>query len=516
MTIDARRSGRTERAFPQDAIGALADLLDDLSEEGVRYCQWKSNEHLGAALAGRTDLDLLVDPDHAAPFGALVARHGLKRLAPAPERRYPGMEHFLGFDAPSGRLFHLHVHYQLVLGEKDVKNHRIPLEREFLDSTLELDGVPVPRPELELGVLSVRALLKYRNRDAVKDVLKIRTPGLSGPIRAELDWLLRRTTVEDVRSAMREAGGVVPPDLVGEFLETFERDPRAGATLFALRTRLRRRLAGLQRQGRFHAGLRHRGVTIRRRLRREPPPRMTPERGGTTIAIVGADGSGKSTITGELSRWLSWKLDVRAYYLGSKSPSRRSRWSYVAFRALRRGHRTVSGSLGVDSPVARSLGSARDVALALHYLAIGDDRTRRYREGRSDADAGRIVFFDRFPLTALSRRDDHRLLDGPRIAVVLDGAKGPLIRRMAAAEETTYRRFGVPDHLIVLLVSPHVSAERKPDHAPEILAAKGRAAQELAAIAEASAEGIDLIRVDADRPLDEVLAEVKERVWDVI
>ena len=46
------------------------------------------------------------------------------------------------------------------------------MERAFLESRRRQDGVPVPAPELELGVLSVRALLKYRARDVVKDVLE--------------------------------------------------------------------------------------------------------------------------------------------------------------------------------------------------------------------------------------------------------------------------------------------------------------------------------------------------------
>ncbi|HWL90278.1 MAG TPA: hypothetical protein VNP90_02835, partial [Actinomycetota bacterium] len=51
------------RAYPPQTIPALARLLDDLADHGVRFCHWKSNEHLAAGLAGRTDLDLLVDAD---------------------------------------------------------------------------------------------------------------------------------------------------------------------------------------------------------------------------------------------------------------------------------------------------------------------------------------------------------------------------------------------------------------------------------------------------------------------
>ena len=59
-------------------------------------------------------------------------------VVPSPAATYPAMEHLLGMDRASGRMFHLHVHYQLVLGERFVKNHRLPLEAEFLASTRAL------------------------------------------------------------------------------------------------------------------------------------------------------------------------------------------------------------------------------------------------------------------------------------------------------------------------------------------------------------------------------------------
>lgn len=503
---------RERPAHAADPIPALVRFLDELARERIRYCHWKSNEHLAAGLAGRTDLDLLVDADHAERFREVARRHDLKELTPPPSKDFPGMEHLLGFDRGSGRLFHLHVHRLLVLGEEHVKNHRLPLEDRFLDSVRPLDGVPVPAPELELAVLVVRALLKYRDRDVVKDVLKIRSPGLREGVRAELDWLLQRTTIEEVRSALRTAGDVVRGDLVERFLETYRRDQRAGTTFLVLRGRLRSSLRGLRRRGRLSASTRRLAASWRRRL--GTAPRMTLGTGGRTIALVGADGSGKSTVTAELARWLGWKVDVRVRYLGSKSPSLRSRWSYLAFRAMRRSHRATSEKLGMGSVGARGLEAMRDLALGLHFLAVGHDRARRVREGRRQAHSGRLVIFDRFPLVALSEREEHLILDGPRIRTRIGEPRSRRLRALAEREERLYRSFGLPDLLVVLHVSPEVSAGRKPDHRPEILAAKSGAADELAVLAERTETPV--IRVDADRPLDAVLLEIEGKLWDAL
>ena len=521
MAINIQRSRLTPEGspYPPGTIDALADLLAELDRQQVRYCSWKSNEHLAEALAGRTDLDLLVDRADAGRFREVLERHGLKPLVPPPRMSFPGMWHQLGMDPASGRQFHLHVHESLVLGERYVKNHHLPIEREFLDSARPRDGVPVPSPELELGVLAARALLKYRARDVVKDVLKIRTPGLQGPIRTELDWLLERTTVGRVGEALREARGVVPAPVACGFLQAYRRDARSGLEFLRLRTQLRSSLRALRRTGRLSASLDY-GRTMwhrRRRLRLRPAEvRMQPTTGGLTVGIVGADGSGKSTIAAQVSEWIGWKLQVRSLYLGSKEPSRGSDWSYLAFRALRRGHRSVrawpAGSV-LSAPIA----GARDVMLAMHHLSIGRDRTRRYRIGVREAEGGKIVIFDRFPLTSLAGDDpDHRLLDGPQIRSLLPATMGPITRLLARAEERMYREFRLPDRLIVLEVTPDVAIGRKPDHRPEIVTVKTRAVRELAALAQERRGAQTVSRIDADRPLEEVLLDAQARVWDAI
>jgi len=359
----------------------------------------------------------------------------------------------------------------------------------------------------------VRALLKYRARDVVKDVLHIRSPGLRRPIRDEIRWLLSQTTPGKVEAALRATGEVVPPDVVRRFLETIARDPRAGAALLHLRSRIREELSEFQRQDRVRASIH--ALIVKWRRRRPLETRMILEAGGTTIALIGPDGSGKSTIAADLLGWFGWKLAVRSYYMGSKSPSVASRASYLGFRSARRGHRAASARLGAESPITGTFRKVRDGLLALHYVAVGWDRFRRCEEGRREAAAGRIVIFDRFPITRLSREHEHHLLDGPRIRSMLPSAGG-LTWWLAMLEERIYRRMRLPDHLVFLLTSPDVSARRKPDHRFETLTAKATAAEELAILAESSSEPVDVIRIDADLPLEVVLLELKARLWDVL
>jgi thymidylate kinase len=506
---------------PSDGVGrgalpVLVSFLGDLADMRVRHCAWKSNDHLLAALAGETDLDLLVDRGDRARFDAAVARHGLRRVVPPPADTHQAMEHYLGLDRASGRLFHLHVHFRLVLGERYVKNHRLPLERELLDNTRALHGVPVPAADLELAVLAVRALLKYRARDVVKDVLQIRSPGIPEETLAELEWLRGNRDLAAIRSGLDSIGAVVPADIVGSFLEVVTNDPRAGVHLLLLRSRLRRALRARRRHGRVQAGVtyahalwRHRGLFGRRDV-----PGMTLPCGGTTVALVGADGSGKTTVAADVARWLGWKLETRVHYLGSKAPSPLTDWLYVGFRALRRSHRAASSRMGERSPAARPIAALRDLALALHHVSVGWDRRRHHARGRRDADAGGIAVFDRYPLASLCDRPEHRLLDGPQVADLVGPHSRGLTGALAVVEERIYRGFGLPDHLVLLDVDPLVAARRKPDHRIDVIRAKTLAAAQLAGLAEAA--GAPVTRIDANQPLDRVLLEVKTRLWDAL
>lgn len=509
----------TSAADTPAAPRLMTALFEALSCGGLRYCHWKSNLRLEQGLRGETDLDLLVDPAQAPRFRQILKAHSARPTRAAPGKEYPAVENYLAFDAASGQLFHLHVHYQLVLGEQFVKNYRLPLEEQFLSSARLRHGVYVPAPELELIVLALRALLKYRDRDVVKDVLKIRYPGLPAHITDEIAWLLAQTSLERVDAQLQELGDLVPAEVVRAFLRTVTSAPRDGATLWRLRRQVRQALRPHERGSRALASLIYFRELWRRRnrfLRFTPPRGMTLPEGGRSLALIGADGAGKSTLCVRLRSWLAWKLDTRVYYLGSKQPSRRSELLYMLFRVARRGHRELSRTLGEGSPLCRLVETVRQALLYSHCLSIGYDRYARYLAGDRLVRAGSIVIFDRYPLEAISPSPELRLLDGPQIPRVAGSDRGPLTRAFAWAEQRLYRNMLPPKQLFVLDVSPDVSVQRKPDHEREMVLAKSRAVRELAASVGPGGCSFRLVALSADQPLEEVLHQLKGHIWQVI
>jgi len=62
---------------------------------------------------------------------------GYKRFIAQAWARYPGIEDWIGFDEETGQLAHVHLHYQLVLGRKYVKEQHLPWEELVLDTAVQ-------------------------------------------------------------------------------------------------------------------------------------------------------------------------------------------------------------------------------------------------------------------------------------------------------------------------------------------------------------------------------------------
>jgi thymidylate kinase len=449
-------------------------LCDALERAGVRYCHFKSNEAIDRSLSGDNDLDLLVDRSHREIFSRVLRQLGFRRaLAPAP-RRFPGIEDAFGLDAPSGRLVHVHVHHALVVGHDATKNVRLPIEDAYLASAATTDAspLPLPSPEFEYVVFVLRMVLKHATLDAV-----LGGQGrLPASARRELAYLAARADPDVVREIVRrDLPTIAPTDL------ELAADALAGGSLARVRAAapVRRALAGYGRRTPRADAVRRVGGRITWNARRLAAPKTTRKRladGGAIVAILGSDGSGKTTALDGLDRWLSEYLRTERVHLGKPPRSAAS----VAVRALQR-----------IAPTERSRGRLR----ALRHVLIARDRVRAYGKAAGIAARGGIALCDRFPTPVLDRMDAP-VLGGP-------GTGG-----LARLERVYYSRIGPPDALVVLDVSPEVARSRRPsDDAAELA---GRAA----AVRAARWDTVGGVVLDAERSPAEVLAALKIAVWD--
>jgi hypothetical protein len=354
-------------------LAVLTELFDRLHSEDIRYCHWKSTEHLSASLEGRTDLDVLVDRKDARRLPRVLTDVGFKRFAVT--GGYPGIEDYLGFDAGTGTLSHLHVHYQLTLGEKFLKGYRLPWEDVALTTrTLDAEhGIYVIDPNLEALLLVTRATIKVRARDYLLAALGY--PYIRGGALRELRWLARR-----VDHARLHALAL---SLVGERATALLRRIVAAPLpsirqLQAFRRSVYPSLDGYRLYGamtaRLHRWTRECGwawVAAWNRLRGIPKrSTRTAPQGGLAVAITGLQPQATS-LAKQLVAWLSAEMAVVPDLGGRARPSQ-------GRRARGRGLIVVADRLH-DGPDARR----PDLTLSLCEPSAGGGGGRARRFGPS-------------------------------------------------------------------------------------------------------------------------------------
>jgi hypothetical protein len=502
-------------ARPPVRLAVLRALFDRLHAENVPYCHWKSNEHLLASFTGATDVDVLFDRNAIIPLTRILGASGFKRFVVKPGRGYPGVEDYVGFDGDTGILTHLHVHYQLTLGEKFLKGHRLPWEERYLTSRVwdpEFD-VYVADPHLELVVLLVRMVMKWRVRDSAKEALGI--PYLSGGVLRELAWLKARVDAQRLLEVARDLVGPSAAALLPGLIEGAQ--PSVGL-LRAFGNRISPSLDEYRlfetTEGARQMLARELGIVwwkARNWLLGAPTKstRTLPQ-GGLMVAFLGADGAGKSTVTATLADWLSREIAVVTTYggsgKGSASFSRRVMQRAGALRRRLTGSARPPARPASDAP-AGSSSSPPSLARLVWILALSRERRRRARTARRAKGLGMIVISDRFPQSQFPGGND-----GPRLTQWRE--RGPWVARIAARrEDETFRLVDLspPDLVMKLHVSPETAAARKPETP-----------------ADQVRQGIEVIRgltfppttrvvdLDGEQPLAHVLLQAKRALWESI
>lgn len=499
---------------PNFTLTCIKNVFDDLNEQGIRYCHWKSNARLDKALRAETDFDLLIDPAHKDRFNRILRQHNLKRVRPAEGKEYPGIERWIGFDPDSGSIFHLHNHYKLVLGEQLIKNYHLPLEKLLLDSTKTQFGIKIPEPELELIIMSLRTLFKYRDRDAFRDLIASDNMGIPEHVRKEITWLLTRISPDRFSYFLSEVSEVLPVDAVQEFLRVFVNNPGAWPRFLILRSRIRKALLPYQIEKRHKALFQYYREVIRRKYLQKTSPkrRMSLANGGMRIAFIGPTGSGKTTIIKDVSRWLSPQLTVRTYYMGSSKPSNRTRLVKAAAKLFQGFHTRSCKLFGRQNFISRSINHPRRFLLYLRYLSESRDRYDRFLESRKEFARGGIIFYDHYPLEAVQLAG--RFVDGPRILPATgSGSKDrgkAILEKMSGIEEEYYRQINQPDHVFILQADSHRSRSRKTDHQSQMIEEKNIAFEQM------EREGMQVTDIRVNEPLERTIQKVRSALWEIL
>ena len=474
-----------------ETLAVVADFAARLDHAGVRYCHWKSNEAIGRSLQGINDLDLLIARRDATKFRSVLADLGGVQLRPGRPPHVLGLEDHLLWDSATRTIVHCQPHFELIVGDDMTKSFRVPVEAAMLSAAAG-SPIPLPPPELEYLVFLIRMTIKH----APLEALLARKGRLTPSERRELDWLEERldpAAVDDYRSALfpyidkglwDDMRTVAKPDAGlldrartgGRLLDAIASDARRSPASDALLKMLRRTWR------RVRGGSGHKTLAS----------------GGLIVAVVGGDGSGKSSLVESLVDTLSGTLDVRRIHLGKPPRGLLNRVVTRPLRLLRSRGRFEETRLPAWSELTEHPGTV----YALWHWLIARDRHRAYLRARRAAGRGALVVSDRFPLAGVAS------MDGPRLAGLPEHPRRRLARRLARAEATLYRRMRTPDLVLVLRVSPEVAVQRRSDQDTDFVT---RRAQE---VWDADWSGLEFEVLDASVSAQEVADAALRAIWN--
>ena len=221
------------------------------------------------------------------------------------------------------------------------------------------------------------------------------------------------------------------------------------------------------------------------------------------IAVIGTDGSGKSTVSEHLLTWVRGYGPASAVHLGKQSGNLArslARMPLIGGLMDRLIRRKVAG---VNQRIKEDLQPSLLPALVISAFTLR--RRRRFRRMLALRQQGLIVVTDRFPQIEVPGA-----YDGPGFPAVTGGSS--LVLSLARREFALFQWMAShrPDVVLRLNVDLDVACARKPDHRREALARK------IAVTPQLTFSGAHVVDIDANQPLERVIADAKAAVAQVM
>jgi thymidylate kinase len=484
----------------------IRSLIDELEATDLTYCHWKSNMALPVALEGRTDLDLLVRPESAEAFRAILLHLHFRQADTEDGERFPAMEHYYGFDEETGALAHVHAYYAVITGESLTKNYRLPIEEMLLCNRRMQEGVRVPTKGAELVIFTVRMMLKHTS---LVELLLLARDWKN--VRREAAWLTEGGSTREALRLVNEWLPVVGTPLFARSVAAL----RGRGTLLNrvfLAFRLRRRLREYARHPSIAssiAGLSKLAAMVMRRVTGSGKG-MALRSGGAVIAFVGPEATGKSTLLSEVQSWLGEHFVVEQIHAGKPKSTILSvapNLLVPVLRSLLPGYR--SGNVEVLYSAEDTSSKPFPLIFGIRSVLLAYDRRALLTGASARAAKGTIVLSDRYPSSTAGATDSPQLA-----RYNISRSRSPLRYVLAQVEKRLYSDIPQPDLVVSLSVPVEVAVARNRSRGKEEPEEYVR--RRHAQSSQLTFGNTPVAPICTDRPIDETVAEVKKVIWQTL
>lgn len=462
----------------------ISNIFNYLNKEKINYCQWKSTANLNKSFDGKTDFDLLIDRKDSDKLILLLIQKGFKRRQSTYNKTYHSMEDYIGFDEITGKLIHFHLHYTLIMGKRFKKNYSLPLEKLILETAIidKKFSIRIIKPEIEIILLIIRALIKTKINRSLILMMIMQRNYLPQNITDEINYLMQIVDLVEVRKNCK-----LYFQGFNDYLELLISCPINEINLlqfFKIKKKVEIELSKFNRFNKKKVNL---DLHIRQLSAKNS--RSYINTGGLSIAFIGADGSGKSTISKDIAKWLSWKLSIKRIYMGIPQKHR----LYIIIGYL------------VNITYKLNLQKMEQYFQNLRWLFISNYRKKKYEQSIRFKNQGYIVILDRYPLTYFNQMEKP-----------MDGARINSNYRLSKKENMNYKVISEPDEIICMRVTFEQSVNRKVEHknhfTQNLLKKKIEAIESF--ILANKKSGIKIINSDKD--IKAKTLEIKKIIWNII
>lgn len=469
----------------------------------LKWCHWKSNCRLSESMLGICDFDLYISPDDYTKFASCIKALPFVEVLSLPWNTYKGVFNFIGFDKDSGKLYHFHLHDNLLTGLKSAKQQKLPWESILLSNltTDDIYSIPIPSPELELNILLAREAskitlpalfinsIKKKSDELLKSEATYLLSKCDKKKLSEMCTLLWKEQSSDINIFLSNAENFTRRQIYSsKKLLLRELNPYSSSILYAYC----KLFYGVIQKKMFLC-LNFFGFNL--------SVKMPLVSSGCLIAFIGSDGSGKTTVTNSIYKWLSWKMQAKIRYLGAKNKLFNTIASPLKSRNPSKHFNTRS-----TRQKSGFIFQLRKLIRITYSLILKHVNINGIHRSLS---SGHIILLDRFPQSEVNDISDGMYTLPPPNSNPL------LLMPFHLVKKYQKYVFGLvnqikPDLLIRLDVDLETAINRKPDHDFRLIERK------IKLVSMLKYENIDSVTIATNRSLEETLLDIKRLIWTKI
>ena len=217
------------------------------------------------------------------------------------------------------------------------------------------------------------------------------------------------------------------------------------------------------------------------------------------IAIVGCDGSGKSTVNAQALAWVKKYSPAESAHLGKQGGNVGRALNNIPL--IGKWIEKVQKTKGAKVHEAQKLKKTPEFLPSFVMYLFAIRRLRRYKRMLALRQKGMVMITDRYP-----QLEFPQAIDGPGLDVDATGSK--LVCWMAKKEHKAFEWMTsyVPDVVIRLNVDIDTACARKPDHTRKSLIKK------ISIMPQLKFNGAPIVEIDTLQPLDDVVKNVQSAI----